>query len=50
LVVRMSLCLMCNPIRGCGGCRIANGYRQGTPDGVREDSVPIEALVGHEVD
>ena len=26
---------MCNPSRGCGGCRIANGYRQGTPNGVR---------------
>ena len=23
---------MCNPSRGCGGRRIANGYRQGTPD------------------
>ncbi|MBR4911701.1 MAG: hypothetical protein IKZ54_02520 [Bacteroidales bacterium] len=26
---------MCNPSRGCGGCRIANGYREGTPNGVR---------------
>ncbi|MDD6186093.1 MAG: hypothetical protein PUB29_10780 [Bacteroidales bacterium] len=39
---------MCNPSRGCGGCRIANGYRQGTPDGVREDTGPIEALVDRE--
>ena len=23
------------PLTGVGGCRIANGYREGTPNGVR---------------
>ena len=43
---------MCNPSRGCGGCRIANGYRQGTPNGVRgrgrerPRATDMEALTG----
>ena len=45
-------CPMCNPSRGCGGCRIANGYRQGTPNGVRgcgrerPRATDMEALTG----
>ena len=43
---------MCNPSRGCGGRRIANGYRQGTPNGVRgrgrerPRATDMEALTG----
>ena len=45
---------MCNPSRGCGECRIANGYRQGTPNGVRGRGrerprvTEMEALTGLE--
>ena len=43
---------MCNPSRGCGECRIANGYREGTPNGVRgrgrerPRATEMEALTG----
>lgn len=45
-------CPMCNPSRGCGGRRIANGYREGTPNGVRRRgrerprAIEMEALTG----
>ncbi|MBR4647826.1 MAG: hypothetical protein IKO75_12000 [Bacteroidales bacterium] len=51
-VAETLLCPMCNPSRGCGDCRIANGYRQGTPNGVRgrgrerPRATDMEALTG----